>query len=131
MIMKQVSKCWQDIKKDKFQTEKYEYLSLRDRETYALLCKFCQDHRNQLANEHEEAAHISLRSHDIHSHFGEHQSSHRVPHDMQLKDDDTKKLSRISEEHDENLSPNQDPPVITDPSAKNQAELESIRTKIV
>lgn len=46
MIMKQVSKCWQDIKKDKFQTEKYEYLSLRDRETYALLCKFCQDHRN-------------------------------------------------------------------------------------
>ena len=33
--MKLVSKNWQDLKEDRAQTEKYEYLSLRDREAYA------------------------------------------------------------------------------------------------
>jgi hypothetical protein len=41
LIMKQVSKCWQAIKDNKARTEKYEYLSLRDREAYSILCKFC------------------------------------------------------------------------------------------
>lgn len=36
-IMKLVSKCWIDIKDDKLKTEKYEYLSLRDREAYVIL----------------------------------------------------------------------------------------------
>jgi len=35
-----VSKHWQDVKDDKDITEKYEYLSLRDRELYAILRKF-------------------------------------------------------------------------------------------
>ena len=35
-----VSKHWQDVKDDKNITEKYEYLSLRDRELYAVLRKF-------------------------------------------------------------------------------------------
>ena len=37
--MKLVSKSWQEIKDDKNITEKYEYLSLRDRELYASLRK--------------------------------------------------------------------------------------------
>ena len=36
-IMKLVSKYWQEIKDDKAQIEKYEYLSLRDREAYSIL----------------------------------------------------------------------------------------------
>tara|TARA_B110000285_G_C15018103_1_gene560100 strand:+ start:338 stop:667 length:330 start_codon:yes stop_codon:yes gene_type:complete len=39
-IMKMVSKHWQDVKENKDITEKYEYLSLRDRELYAILRKF-------------------------------------------------------------------------------------------
>ena len=39
-IMKMVSKHWQDVKENKEITEKYEYLSLRDRELYAVLRKF-------------------------------------------------------------------------------------------
>lgn len=64
-----VSKCWQDIKNDKEQTEKYEYLSLRDREAYSQLCKFCQENRNELVAGEIELldAHVSLRSHDIQS----------------------------------------------------------------
>ena len=38
--MKLVSKKWQQIKDDKVATEKYEYLSLRDREAYSDLCSF-------------------------------------------------------------------------------------------
>lgn len=37
--MKLVSKCWQEVKEDKNITEKYEYLSLRDRELYSDLRK--------------------------------------------------------------------------------------------
>lgn len=36
-IMKLVSKKWQEIKDDKEQIEKYEYLSLKDREAYSVL----------------------------------------------------------------------------------------------
>ena len=35
-----VSKRWQDIKDDKLATERYEYMSLRDREAYSDLCAF-------------------------------------------------------------------------------------------
>ena len=35
--MKLVSKKWQEIKDDKEQIEKYEYLSLKDREAYSVL----------------------------------------------------------------------------------------------
>ena len=38
--MKLVSKYWQEIKDDKSQIEKYEYLSIRDREVYADLRRF-------------------------------------------------------------------------------------------
>lgn len=71
-IMKQVSKCWQDIKNDKAQTEKYEYLSLRDREAYAILCKFVAGRKKEMsAHENEEHGGVSLRSHDILSHTAE------------------------------------------------------------
>jgi len=54
-IMKQVSKCWQDIKNDKMATQKYEYLSLRDREAYAILCRFCSERkRDQMHFDTEE-----------------------------------------------------------------------------
>ena len=43
--MKLVSKKWQDLKDDKRKTEKYEYLSMRDREVYAELKKFWEAHR--------------------------------------------------------------------------------------
>lgn len=71
-IMKQVSKCWQEIKNDKAQTEKYEYLSLRDREAYAILCKFVAGRKKEIsAYEYEEHAGVSLRSHDLLSHTAE------------------------------------------------------------
>lgn len=38
--MKLVSRKWQEVKDDKEITERYEYLSLRDREAYAELKKF-------------------------------------------------------------------------------------------
>lgn len=38
--MKMVSKRWQGIKDDKLATERYEYMSLRDREAYSDLCAF-------------------------------------------------------------------------------------------
>jgi hypothetical protein len=38
--MKLVSKKWQEIKDDKEQIEKYEYLSLKDREAYSVLRTF-------------------------------------------------------------------------------------------
>ena len=38
--MKMVSKRRQDIKDDKLATERYEYMSLRDREAYSDLCAF-------------------------------------------------------------------------------------------
>ena len=38
--MKIVSKRWQDIKDNEAETERFEYLSLRDREAYAELKKF-------------------------------------------------------------------------------------------
>ena len=34
-IMKMVSKRWQEIKDDKSATERYEYMSIRDREAYS------------------------------------------------------------------------------------------------
>lgn len=43
--MKLVSKKWQDLKDDKRKTEKYEYLSMRDREVYAELKKFWESNR--------------------------------------------------------------------------------------
>ena len=47
-IMKLVSKRWQDIKDIKEQTERFEYLSLRDREAYTELKRFW-DQQNQQA----------------------------------------------------------------------------------
>ncbi len=44
--MKLVSRRWQEIKEDKAATERFEYLSLRDREAYSELKKFW-DHQNQ------------------------------------------------------------------------------------
>ena len=41
--MKLVSRRWVEIKDVKEQTEKYEYLSLRDREAYAELKRFWDD----------------------------------------------------------------------------------------
>ena len=38
--MKLVSKYWQEIKDNKEMIEKYEYLSLRDREAYTILRRF-------------------------------------------------------------------------------------------
>ena len=38
-IMKEVSNEWKKIKDQKEKTAKYEYLSLRDREAYSILCK--------------------------------------------------------------------------------------------
>mgnify|MGYP002842252513 CR=1 FL=1 len=46
-IMKMVSKRWQEIKDQKEQTEKYEYLSLRDREAYTELKRFWDGHNHQ------------------------------------------------------------------------------------
>lgn len=46
-----VSKSWQDIKDDKTVTEKYEYLSLRDREMYSVLRKFWKKEGEQQAND--------------------------------------------------------------------------------
>lgn len=43
-----VSKKWQDVKEDKNITEKYEYLSLRDRELYAILRKFWKKEKEDL-----------------------------------------------------------------------------------
>ena len=34
-IMKMVSKRWQEMKDDKSATERYEYMSIRDREAYS------------------------------------------------------------------------------------------------
>lgn len=44
--MKQVSKKWQELKDNKKETEKYEYLSMRDREAYSELKKFWDNNRN-------------------------------------------------------------------------------------
>ena len=41
--MKLVSKYWQEIKDNKQLIEKYEYLSLRDREAYAILRRYYTD----------------------------------------------------------------------------------------
>lgn len=41
--MKLVSKYWQEIKDNKEMIEKYEYLSLRDREAYSILRRFYSD----------------------------------------------------------------------------------------
>ena len=38
--MKLVSKYWQEIKDNKELIEKYDYLSLRDREAYSILKKY-------------------------------------------------------------------------------------------
>jgi hypothetical protein len=87
MIMKQVSKCWQEIKNDSSQTEKYEYLSLRDREAYAILQKFCHEHKNQLAPaDGEEMAHVSLRSHDHISFQAEVASANRMAQEHSAQD---------------------------------------------
>ena len=45
--MKLVSKRWQEIKDQKEATEKYEYLSLRDREAYTELKRFWDSHNHQ------------------------------------------------------------------------------------
>ena len=45
--MKLVSKNWQEIKDDKALTEKYEYLSLRDREAYSQLRHFWDEIKNK------------------------------------------------------------------------------------
>lgn len=42
-IMKLVSKYWQEIKDNKELIEKYEYLSLKDREAYSILRRFYSD----------------------------------------------------------------------------------------
>jgi hypothetical protein len=41
--MKLVSKYWQEIKDNKEMIEKYEYLSLRDREAYSILRRYYTD----------------------------------------------------------------------------------------
>ena len=46
--MKLVSKKWADLKGDQSKTEKYEYLSMRDREVYAELKKFWEQNRHVL-----------------------------------------------------------------------------------
>jgi len=64
--MKQVSKCWQDIKDDKAQTEKYEYLSLRDREAYSLLCQYCSTLKKENNRKQSDDERLtSLRSFDV------------------------------------------------------------------
>ena len=82
-IMKQVSKCWQDIKNDKIRTEKYEYLSLRDREAYAILVRFIQENKNQRGISIDtDDIHLSLRSHDHHDPL--HPISHDLTKESQL-----------------------------------------------
>jgi hypothetical protein len=46
--MKLVSKYWQEIKDNKELIEKYEYLSLRDREAYAILRRFYNQELGQI-----------------------------------------------------------------------------------
>jgi len=64
-IMKEVSKSWQEIKDDKQKTQKYEYLSLRDREAYALLCRYCQSLKHSPTSDDQHDVHVSLRSFEI------------------------------------------------------------------
>lgn len=41
--MKLVSKKWQEIKDEKEETDKYQYLSLRDREAYVILKRYWEE----------------------------------------------------------------------------------------
>jgi hypothetical protein len=42
-IMKLVSKKWQEIKDENEETDKYQYLSLRDREAYVILKRYWEE----------------------------------------------------------------------------------------
>ena len=41
--MKLVSKKWQEIKDENEETDKYQYLSLRDREAYVILKRYWEE----------------------------------------------------------------------------------------
>lgn len=49
-----VSKRWQEIKEDKSATERYEYMSLRDREAYSDLCAYWAKVKAEMAATQEE-----------------------------------------------------------------------------
>lgn len=63
-VMKLVSKRWQEIKDHREQTEKYEYLSLRDRESYSILRKFWEQQRPNMSGINQEPKPMNLKSHD-------------------------------------------------------------------
>lgn len=108
-IMKQVSKCWQDIKNDKVQTQKYEYLSLRDREAYAILCKFCLERKKEFTgHEIEDQVHVSLRSHDHLSHTAEGTSQAKINYEQPPRNDSKLELHLIKEEESNTEVPSRD-----------------------
>ena len=51
--MKLVSKKWQEIRVNQEMIEKYEYLSLRDREAYSILRDFHNNLRTSDSNQQE------------------------------------------------------------------------------
>ena len=66
-VMKLVSRKWQLVKDDKEITERYEYLSLRDREAYAELKKYWDKLNAAQAGSGEES---SLKKRGGRSRFG-------------------------------------------------------------